>query len=235
MALVLSAVALLVVAASASGASRAGCPAPARAAALPRWSPGGSLRGTFEGGSRTQSATIRYAPGAPAYCGFFLVVAGRSYAIEQHLANKQLRVGEAADVVPRVEAAIDLGLGRDLVVAADSEGASNLSVAVYGIAGRRLVQVAGGPRSLFGFAEATTTVRCATTGVLRELEYYLPSSTGTTWVFELRTYRLRSMSFVLVGRRRWHGSAKAMTRRAAAAGMDGPQFGGCIVAGTIRP
>jgi hypothetical protein len=229
-------------AATAHGRTGVSCPAVAAPAQLRLWPSGGTLRADVNGDGSVDSATIHYAPAAVLHCAFFLVVhsGGRDTAVRlgalETSSNGTLARQWVAPA-PRLAAIVALG-GRGAQVVVDvEEGASTVNVQLYGLRSGRVVALPvgrAGDISLYGsIGPGSTVVRCVRGGSMHVLTVR-PTNINripwTHWTVSDRVYRLRGAHFVLTGSRTLRGSQAQTDARAARAGFNGRQFGGCTLA-----
>lgn len=216
-------VALAALAATSAAASvkHAACPSGAHASSLPRWKTGGSLR----------DASIHYAPNAPVYCGFFLVVGRYAYPIENGIANRDVLGKDWVADEPTVDAVLDLGTGHEVFVAASWSGAANLFVGLYTVDAGRLVRLPIGAQqelSLYGsLGTGSLGVACNRHGSLTTY-FSRPTAGGKRSTVVTTAYRLRGDRFVRVSTGSTSQPTRELDKRLAAVSRE--QFAGCAVA-----
>jgi hypothetical protein len=225
-------------------AVHASCPSRSQITSLPRWRPGGVLRGDVDGDGRPDSVLVRWAKWADGRCAFYLVVstARSTYTLPLgHWIGDLGKLQYNAPIrtwpwrIPAVEAIVDLG-GRDnLIALGDNAGASNLFVRLVAFdrgrfrwlpVGREGELSPGGPMTY------VTTESCTRGGPLRDLGVYdaWTRKDPNRWSFSSVTYRRRGWRFVAVAHHAVYGSYAAMWRVARRAGISPDPLAGCSVA-----
>lgn len=228
------------VAAPSQAGRAAACPSLSSAARLPVWRTGGTLRADVDGDGRVDTVAMHYAPNAELRCGFLLTVrhAGRVSAAVVPAAgpdNHVLTKLWTDQRVPHVAAVVAAGGSGVQIAVGEIEGASNLSVGLFGMRGGKLRALPVGTSGLivlYGSAgTGSTTARCRRGGPLTLLTVW---PAGTRWAFSTRTYELAGARFGQTATSTVYGTRAATDARARKAGYNGNQFQGCIVAGAVR-
>jgi hypothetical protein len=221
------------------------CPTLASAATLPVRPGAGVVVGDVAGDGYRGRASIRYAAGARSSCGYFLVVTTRSgtVAVRVPVSYKDTtpRIhsdGSWLSAEPYLEASIQVGSGgRTQFVVARDHGASNVTSTISGLLGDkfRAIPFLRTPYdatttdvSLYGFATASSDIRCQRGGTLTRM--YDQTESLTERRFWQQTFRLTADGFRLVSSRRTVGKAGAIAALENRAGLGHGSFTGCLVA-----
>jgi hypothetical protein len=237
---------LAATAGSAPTRTSAHCPSRAQVASLPRWRYGGRLRADVDHDGRPDIAAVRVARWADGRCAFYLTVSTARGVYSRELGpgrlemskddvNVPMRQGSWPAGFPTVEAVVDIG-GRDnVVVLSVGEGAANLGLSFFGLAGGRfqLLRIGGAP-SIWpgGTVMDQETLACSRGGPLRvhDFDNVATRKHPHLWSFSSVTYRRRGFRFVAVAHRTLYGSNTKMFAAAQRAGMPNHALTGCSLA-----
>ena len=178
--------------------------------------------------------------GAPASCGFFLVVATGarvlSIRVPEWYKPPDRPIREWPFQEPFIALIVRLGGRGSQLVVAREHGAAVVNVSLYGIVRNRL-EVLRFPApfahrlSLFGtVGTGDTTARCRRGGPLTVIGRWPTSASGTRWGLSRTDYRLSGGRFLQAGRRTTVGSQERIAALSHEWGADVAPFTGCIVA-----
>jgi hypothetical protein len=226
---------------SATSRTYTGCPRLSEAASLPVRTAGGRLRGDIDGDRRLDRVTIRYAASARASCGFVLMVRTARRIVSATLPEwykppDDPLIRDWPFPEPYLAAIVQLDAHRSQVVVARWHGASVAVVALYGLAGGRLVPLRFHPRtyrdtlSLFGtVGTGSTYARCVRGGPLIVIGLWPRDSSGEHWAVSRSTYRLAGASLWRTRTRKVEGSRRRIESLAHRWGVDAAPFTRCVV------
>jgi hypothetical protein len=179
--------------------------------------------------------SIHYSLQAPVNCGFVLVVKTASRVIAVRVPEPYaMPVNRWPYPEPFLAAAVRLDQRRSQIVVALWHGASIANVALYGVAGGKLVRLRFHPRTsgdqlpLYGsFGTGQTYARCVRGGPLIVASIW-PS--GRRWSARRTQYRLAGGVLWRTRTRTVTGSKRKIDAQARRWKMGAAPFTGCVVA-----